>query len=174
VGLSDLLQDINVARAITTAVAPAILVSAAGLLLLGLQTKFHNITDRIRHLDREIIELESLSEISVLQKKRVDTAEAQVDLLLKRCRLARDAIFLLYVSIFLLIWSALSTAVGIMLGRAPGWITFSLFVAGVFSFFLASGQGLREVVISFRVIEEEVAAAREVSPLRETPKGGQS
>jgi hypothetical protein len=172
VSLSDLLQDINVARAITTAVAPAILVSAAGLLLLGLQTKFHNITDRIRQLDREIIDLETVPEVNDIQQKRLDTAEAQVDLLLKRCRLARDAIFLLYVSIFLLIWSTLSTAVGIMIGRTPRWITFSLFVAGVFSLFLASGQALREVLISFRVIEEEVAAAREISPLRETPKGG--
>jgi len=170
----DLLRDVNATRTITTAVAPAILVSAAGLMLLGLQNKFHNVTDRIRQLDRDIIQHESRGELDVVGRKRVANAEAQVDILLVRARLTRDAIFLLYVAVLFLIGSTLTAAFGVLLRRDLDAPTFAFFVLAVVAFFISIVQSIREVRRSFRVIEDEVEGARDASPLRELrpPKPG--
>jgi len=167
--LETVLSQVNATRTITTALAPAILVSAGGLMLLGLQNKFHNITDRIRQLDREIIMMEGIPELNGTRQKRVESAEAQVDILIVRCRLVRDAIFLIYVAVMLLIASTLVAALGVIIGRDLEAITFVLFVAAVGAFLLSTLQSIREVVRSFTVITEEVDGAREISPLRQTP-----
>jgi hypothetical protein len=168
--IQNILAQVNAARTITTAVAPAILVSAGGLMLLGLQNKFHNITDRIRQLDREIIELEQLPELNGVRRKRLANAERQVDILLIRGKLVRDAIFFLYVGVMLLIGSTLAAAFGVVIEQNLDALVFVLFVAAVITFLCATVQSTREVLRSFRVIEEEVEGARDASPLRE-PKG---
>ncbi|MCP4230336.1 MAG: DUF2721 domain-containing protein [bacterium] len=165
--LNQLFGDFDMAGAIATSVAPAIIVSACVLFISALQVKFHNLVDRIRHLDREIVELERRDKISDHRRKWIMTAEAQVDLILKRCRLVRDGIFILYVSIFLLIMSIMTAALGILIGINLGWVTFIMFLAAVLAIALANIQAIREVYLSFRVIDEEVANARDISPLRE-------
>jgi hypothetical protein len=167
--LNHLLGDFDMAGAIATSVAPAIIVSACVLFISGLQVKFHNLTDRIRNLDREIIELERRDKISDHRRRWIVTAEAQVDMLLKRGKLVRDGIFVLYVSIFLLILSIMTAALGILIGVNLGWVTFIIFLAAVLAIAIANIQAIREVYLSFRVINEEVANARELSPLRESP-----
>jgi hypothetical protein len=168
--LDGFLKGFDVAQAVANSLAPAILVSAAGLFLLGLQNKFHNVADRIRQLDKEILDLEQLPGLSDIQSIRLSAVETQVDLLITRCRLVRDAIFFLFVAVFIMIASSLVTAFGMMLHQELGWIAFALFVAGVISMSLAMVQSIREVLISFKVIEEEVDAARYISPLRKSKK----
>jgi hypothetical protein len=167
--LETVLNQVNATRTITTALAPAILVSAAGLMLLGLQNKFHNIADRIRQLDHEITQMEGIPELNGTRKKRVASAEVQVDILIVRCRLVRDAIFLIYVAVMLLIASTLIAALGVIIGRDLEALTFVSFVAAVVCLLLSTVQSIREVSRSFTVITEEVEGAREISPLREKP-----
>lgn len=167
--LNHLLGDFDMAGAIATSVAPAIIVSACVLFISGLQIKFHNLVNRIRNLDREIVELERRDKISDHRRRWIMTAEDQVDMLLKRGKLVRDGIFILYVSIFLLILSMMTAALGILIDINLGWVTFIIFLAAVLAIAIANIQAIREVYLSFRVIDEEVANARELSPLRESP-----
>lgn len=167
--LHQLLGNFNMAEAIATSVAPAILVSGCAIFISALQIKFHNLVDRIRNLDREIVELEKREELSERRVQWLKTAEAQVDILLRRGRLARNSIFVLYLSVFLLITSILIAALGFLSGLNLGWVTFVFFLISVFAIAIAVVYATREVYLSFRVIKEEVANARELSPLRESP-----
>ncbi len=169
INIDGLLSGFNMAEAIATSVAPAILVSGCAIFISALQIKFHNLVDRIRTLDREIVELEKREELSERRRKWLKTAEAQVDILLRRGRLARNAIFILYLSVFFLVVSILIAALGILAGLDLGWATFILFLFSVFAIAVAVINATREVHLSFRVIKEEVANARDLSPLRESP-----
>lgn len=168
--LENIVPHVNAAQTITTAVAPAILVSAAGLMLLGLQNKFSNITDRIRNLDRMIVDLEEAGALTDIQVLRIANAEAQVDVLLLRAKLVRDAVFLLYVAVVCLISATLVAALDELLKTNLGALTFGLFVVAVVAMFTSAIQSIREVLRSFKVVKSEVAMARDISPLRENPK----
>jgi len=139
-------------------------------MLLGLQNKFSNITSRIRSLDRMIVELEETGTLTDIQVLRVANAEAQVDVLLLRAKLVRDAVFLLYVAVVCLITSTLVAALDELTRASLGAVTFALFVAAVVAMFASAVQSIREVLRSFKVIQAEVAMARDISPLRENPK----
>jgi len=124
--LEEVLTGIDVTRTIAQAVAPAILVSAGGLMLLGLQNKFHNIVDRIRQLDREIMDYERQGPPDEIRRQRLRAAEAQVDILLLRCGLTRDAIFLLYIAVLFLVGATLTAALGGARTPRPGLDHFPL------------------------------------------------
>ena len=80
------------AQSLTAAVAPIVLVSAAGLLFNGIQTKNLHISDRIRTLQAEVRNPSTTEE-------RRQVLGVQLTYFARRIRLSQRALELLYIAI---------------------------------------------------------------------------
>lgn len=75
--------------------APGIMISACGLLLLGMNNKYSIVVGRIRTLNEEKRKLADLSDqkdFSYRQNVRMESIHRQLNLLLNRVRLVRNAV----------------------------------------------------------------------------------
>lgn len=93
------------ARAIQTILAPAVMISACGLLLLGMQNRYGRINDRMRALARERLDLlpkrgESVADV------RLAAIERQMPDLLLRVRLQRNAVYSLFGAVIVFVVDA--------------------------------------------------------------------
>lgn len=87
---------------ITQTLAPALAISATGMLTLGMQNRLSVLASRVRELNREII--------AEVIPDRTENLRQQVALFIQRGTLIRNALFLLYASIGLLIVTAFALA----------------------------------------------------------------
>ena len=111
-------------RLITSAVAPIVMVSAAGLLFLGIQTKNLHLADRIRTL---VLEYRTLETTSGEPARREQIAE-QLRLFYQRIRLSQHALELLYLAILCFVVTSLFLALA---ARLAEW-TLTMVIAGIF------------------------------------------
>ena len=134
---------------LTSAVAPVVMVSAAGILLTGVQGLNLHLADRIRGMTAEL--------------RLVDTADArraqireQIPLLYQRIRLTQWALTMLYAAIFCFMMTSLFLVSSLWIGlRVLPQVTTLMFAAGVAVFVVALVFELLEVVHALRTIQIE-------------------
>jgi len=150
-------QNIEITKFISDMLAPAVMLSACGLFLLGLQNKYSNIINRIRELDEEKRELRLVDELNKFQQRRLKSVEKQVVGLLRRARLDKNSILSLYAAMIFFMLSSLSIAL-----KDLGWVlkdeilSLILFLVGTAFVFIGTVFAYLEVRISYRVVELEV------------------
>jgi|SRR5882724_3621702 len=96
-------MELQSLQMITSAIAPVVMVSAAGLLFMGVQAKHLHSTDRLRTL---MTEYRTLGTDPAHQERR-EQIVAQVVLFTKRLRLSLRALELLYVAVFCFVMTSL-------------------------------------------------------------------
>jgi hypothetical protein len=151
------LESINQAiQFISGMLAPAIMISSCGLILLGLQTKYSNIIDRIRELNEEERHLELAPERDEFQERRMRSLKAQIEKLLFRARLDRNGIFSLYLAILSFVLTSLTIAPAYF--GYFGLISFSLllFLVGMGLVLIGILYVALEVLNSYKVVKYEV------------------
>jgi hypothetical protein len=138
--------------------APAIMISSCGLILLGLQNKYSNIIDRIRSLNEEKRRLEMMDSLDRFQERRMRSLTAQIDRLLVRAKLDRNGILSLYLAILSFILTSLAIAPAYF--GYFGLVTLSIifFVTGIGLVFAGIIYAALEVSNSYRVVKYEVEA----------------
>lgn len=93
-------MDISkIVQEIQYVLAPAIMISSAGMLLLGFQTKFSNLASRFRGLNHERQQLARLNSRSREEELRFESLKHQSESIFRRASLVKNAIFLTYGSI---------------------------------------------------------------------------
>jgi len=148
---------------ITSAVAPIVIVSAAGLLFMGVQTKNLHLSDRIRTL---------MAEYRALTPKPADEARRQqilqqVVLFNRRIRLSQRSLELLYIAIVCFVLTSLFLAAAPWVGRFFMPVgTAGVFVAGVVFLLLALLMEYREMHVGLKTIATELEPA-----LKDSRKG---
>lgn len=146
-------QDLQV---ITSAVAPIVMVSAAGLLFMGVQAKNLHLADRVRAL---MAEYRTLTARPSDETRRAQILE-QIVLFIQRIHLSQRALELLYIAIVCFVLTSL------LLAAAP-WVggpvmpasTAGVFVAGVVFLLLALLLEYREMHVGLKTIAIEVEGA---------------
>ncbi len=91
--ISKVIQDIQYI------LAPAFMISSAGMLLLGFQTKFSNLSNRFRVLNHERQLFARQPQRSPEEERRYSNLRKQCDLLFRRATLVKNSILLTYSSI---------------------------------------------------------------------------
>jgi hypothetical protein len=153
------MNNINQAiQFISGLLAPAIMISSCGLILLGLQNKYSNIIDRIRSLNEEKRRLGMMDSLDRFQERRMRSLTAQIDRLLVRAKLDRNGILSLYLAILSFILTSLAIAPAYF--GYFGLVTFSiiLFVTGIGLVFTGIVYAALEVSNSYKVVKHEVEA----------------
>ena len=138
------------AQSLTAAVAPIVLVSAAGLLFNGIQTKNLHISDRIRTLQAEVRNPSTTEE-------RRQVLGVQLTYFARRIRLSQRALELLYIAILCFVLTSLMLAVTTFI---PPWmvsvIVTTLFALGVGLLIVALVLEFVEMRLGLRTIQIEV------------------
>lgn len=143
----------SVSQLIVQMVSPAVMVSACGLMLLGLGNKYARVVDRIRAFAAEARSLRKLgAEAGPVDVQRLRVLEVQTPDLIRRGRLLRNAVLMFYAAIFLFVMCAFV----LPLTQSP--IPLALFCAGMASVLLGTWLAWRETLLSFRLINLEIAS----------------
>lgn len=136
--------------------APAIMISSCGLILLGLQNKYSNIIDRIRELNEERRRMELMESLDPSQERRMRSLTAQIEKLLVRARLDRNGILSLYLAILSFILTSLLIAPAYFGSFALITLSIMTFVAGIGLVLIGVIYVALEVINSYKVVKYEV------------------
>ncbi len=154
--MSFALTAVSSAQAIQTILAPAVMISACGLMLLGLQNKYGRINDRMRLLARERMDLIPRRG-EALADARMAVIDRQLPELKLRLQKQHDAVLYLFwaVAVFVLdsFLIALSLFVG---GNLSHFLAISIFLAGMALVLIASLYAASEITISTRAVNYEI------------------
>jgi hypothetical protein len=144
---------------IATAVAPIVMVSATGLLFIGVQTKNLHLADRVRDLMREY-----RAAVSSKDTERCEAIKAQIVLFDRRIRLSQRALESLYGAIVSFVTTTLLLAVAPWTGQTivSTSVTGGIFILGIASLllalvleFLEMRAGLSTIAIETRAVAED-------------------
>ena len=149
--------------AIQAILAPALGISAVGLLLLGLYNRYSNIINRIRSLNEEQRRYAKLiaedTELSYTDNTRYMSIRSQGKELLARSRYVRNAILSLQLAIGLFVLASVGIAINIFVAsEIMKSLPLLVFVAGMLSLFLGVVWAALEVYRSYKIVLLETKA----------------
>lgn len=143
-------------RAIQTILAPAVMISACGLLLLGMQNRYGRINDRMRALARERLELlpkrgDPIADV------RLAAIERQMPDLLMRVRIQHDAVYYLFAAVIAFVVDAFVIAASLFVAAGPFNVAaLAVFLVGMGLVLWAMVLSAQEIAISTRAVTLEV------------------
>jgi hypothetical protein len=151
-------------QAIQTLLAPALGISAVGLLLLSLNNRYSIIINRIRLLNEErrkfVRMLQKEGSLEYSDNNRFMNITKQTEELLVRSRLVRNAILSLQAAMAMFVLT--SVAIAVMLITPVGWsgtMTVGIFVLGMLCVLVGILFAVSEVRRSYKIVLLEVRAA---------------
>jgi len=150
-------------EAIQAILAPALGISAVGLLLLGLYNRYSNIINRIRSLNEEQRRYAKLiaddTELSYTDNTRYMSIRSQGKELLVRSRFVRNAILSLQLAIGLFVLTSVTIAINIFLASDfVRNLPLFLFVMGMLCLFFGVVWAALEVRRSYKIVLLETKA----------------
>ncbi len=155
-------ETISVVQVIQLMLAPGLMISACGLLLLGINNKYSIVVNRIRLLNQERRELKKeleTSETLLEDNVRLESTAKQIRLLLQRVKLVRNAVLSYSTAIGLFVVTSL------LIGYEHFYNTGGLhiweigsFLAGMVSVFFGVVFTGIETIKGFKIVFFEVSA----------------
>lgn len=147
-------------EALQPLLAPVVLISACGLMIMCLNARTMASMSRIRRLHHERLEIAERAEAAggatATQRLRYAGVGDQSDNLLRRLRLMRGSLMCMVGCVVLMLISSLSIGIaGLAAGSAFDEIAVIAFVAGIVSMLIGSATFLVELRISLREITHE-------------------
>jgi hypothetical protein len=152
--------DINSVNLIQSMLAPGLMISACGLLLLGIHNKYGLVVNRIRTLEEEkrrLISTHRKDGLDADQKVRLNSIHMQVEKFEYRVKLVRNTVFFYTLAVAMFVLSSL--AIGFdLLANIHGFQTFALilFLLGMTSVLVAIIHAAREVWKGYAIVKIEV------------------
>jgi hypothetical protein len=131
--------------------APGIMISACGLLLLGMGNKYALVVNRIRTLNTEF---RQLKEDNIIRRESILT---QLPLLIRRMKIVQNAVFLYTISIALFIFSIFIIGIFFLFGKTSFLSSFAfiLFIAALLSLLIGVIYAAREVRLGYEILNIE-------------------
>ena len=153
----------GIAPLIANALAPAVMVSYCGLLILGLQNRYSNVVSRIRNHNRERLELAALVEMPTYEAERFTIITLQLQRLLIRCRLIRNAILSIFLAVLFFLGAAILSLIGTTRDIDLSWWTLASFGFGLSMTVISMIFATVDILRSYRIIAIEVQAKSKTS-----------
>jgi hypothetical protein len=143
--------------------APAVMINACGLLLLGINNKYSSMINRIRLLNEEkrryMINIEHNKELDYLETARLQSVRKQISVLQYRLRLIRNSIFSITIGLFLFILTSLLIGIEAFVGAAlTKYIFISTFALGMILIGIGLVFLLSDTLKGFNIVQVEIKA----------------
>ncbi|MCX7984095.1 MAG: DUF2721 domain-containing protein [Bacteroidetes bacterium] len=153
-------ETLSVIQAIQLILAPAVMINACGLLLLGISNKYSSLFNRIRLLTDEkrvLLKEQAARTLLPLEQRRIANIDQQLQGLLERAHLVRNSVSCYFISVGIFVLT--SILIGIEYFCRIPWlqpIIISIFLTGMIVVFLGVLFGVRDTLIGLRVVKLEV------------------
>ena len=155
-----MLENSAVVSLIQAMLAPGIMISACGLLLLGMNNKYSLVVNRIRLLDEEKRKLNVSRLEGVLkdhQHSRTQSINIQLEKLAFRVRLVRDAVLSYTIAVGFFIASCLSIGLQyIFRENTLFYVALALFLLGMLSVFIGVIVAAMETYRGYEIVKIEL------------------
>lgn len=142
---------------ISSALAPAVVLSGCAVLISNSQTKYSDLITRLRTLNEERRSLRNTRLLSLEQTRRRESLDRQLALIFRRARHMRDATVMLYLAVFLIIVTCFFIA---LQNELPWpWLRLAAkgtFLASIAMIFAGIIEEFLELRLSFRVVRYEM------------------
>lgn len=156
--------------------APVVMISACGLLILSTSARQTFLLTRVRTLHRERVEafLEDPQTLSprrlAVRRLRLQDIDRQTEQLLGRLRLTRDAMLLLFACIAAMVLSSLAHGLALFASAAE-YTAIALFIIGMLCTLAAMLASAVEIARSLEAIRFENARIQDLESLAEEIAG---
>lgn len=140
--------------------APGLMISACGLLILGMNNKYSMVVGRIRLLNEERRRLEASQALDDMQRARLESIAFQLEELLHRLRMVRNAAISYLSAAALFILSSLFIGLRMLAGW-PEAAALILFIAGVLAVLAGVFCAVREAWLGYRIVLAETQGGRQ-------------
>ncbi len=138
--------------------APGLMISACGLLLLGMNNKYSLVVNRIRLLTEEKRSIFHQDSIDEKDSNRLSNIELQISHLIERISLVRNAVFSYSLAVAFFIVS--SVLIGISMNSNTvtfDWLIVAFFYAGMLTVFIGIVFAAIEVWKGYRIVKIEIS-----------------
>jgi hypothetical protein len=143
-------------------IAPAVLISAAALLLLSTASRLGRVNDRLVHLMTETERYLSDGNSSPAPEQKQQLNLEQLANLQQRLLLLRSAVIALYVTIALLIVTSIVAGINVLFPQLSSMIPISVGMLSALAFLYSIVLLVLESSIAARVTLREIAYVREI------------
>lgn len=148
------LTTINIIQAM---LAPGLMISACGLLILSMNNKYSMVVGRIRLLNEERRRI-GRAAADDLQRRRLENVGLQLAELLHRLQMVRNAVVGYCTAVGLFIASSLFIGLRILAGAEwPASLALVLFIVGMLTVLVGIGYAAAEALTGYRIVKLEVA-----------------
>jgi len=143
--------------------APAVMINACGLLLLGINNKYSAMMSRIRVLNEEkrryMGKIKDSKEIDYFETTRFQSIAKQIKVLQNRLKLIRNSILSLTIGLFLFILTSVLIGVEAFIGlNATKYIFIATFALGMFSVAVGLIYILTDTMRAYNIINLDIKA----------------
>jgi hypothetical protein len=149
--MQDTLYSLSVLSAMIT---PAVLISACGTLILSTSTRLARIVDRVRVLTSTIEELYKNDAVDFPEDRRAEI-DRQIAIHAQRSKLVQRSLTSFYVSLSLLVATAVAIGFGAVFNRA-GWLPNVLAISGTVFLFYGCVMLIAETRLALRSVNSEM------------------
>lgn len=156
------IMEFHAVEFIQAMLAPGIMISACGLLILGMNNKYSLIVNRIRLLDEETRRLlTGGTDLTPLQKERISNISRQLGLFRGRVGFVRNAVVLYSVAVGFFILTSVLIGVEMLTVLNLQIMTVVIFLAGMLSVFIGIVFAVKEVLRGYRIVSLELSMSAE-------------
>ena len=138
---------------------PVLMISGIGLFILVIQTRYGRVVDSIRAINNERLELIKKTVIKKVSKVelqwnnyRLEDLQKQVTILIRRGKLLKDSLQLMFISIFTFILSSLALFIDSITKISLSLIVLIIFSLGMAVIFISCINIIIEVTSSFKAV----------------------
>ncbi len=155
-------DSLTVIQAIQLMLAPAVMISACGLLMLGISNKFSSVVNRVRLLNeekRKLFARASDPNFGAQETQRLESIARQLDRLLRRAWLVRNSLLCYTIGVALFVLTSLFIGLDyFVLVRQMRAIIIGSFMAGLVIFFLGVLFAAFDTLMGYDIVKFDVAA----------------
>jgi len=150
-------MELTIIQIIQSMLAPGIMISACGLLLLGMNNKYSLVVNRIRLLNEE----KRKTPIDIGKQERLDAINMQLPLLIGRLTLIRNAVFFysIAVAIFVMVILVIGFKFLVNFQFIPSVIII-LFIIGILCVLAGIINAAAEVWKGYKIVKIEIESVK--------------
>jgi hypothetical protein len=142
---------------IQTMLAPGLMISACGLLLLGMNNKYSIVVNRIRLLNEERRKLHYEELEKSDKKKKHKSIDTQIDLLSFRVALVRNAVFSYSLAVAFFVIASILIGIHQLSGESRlSWAVISIFLIGMIFVFAGVVFAAIETWKGYKIVQIEI------------------
>ncbi len=144
------MPTVSVVQILTASIAPVIVISGVGLLLLGIANRYGRVIDRTRLLVRDLAESEQ-------ESARRRHLNDQLRFTNMRARMLRSSMLYASTSVFLVSLTVLSLFAEQLLDLHRDFIALELFALSLISLVVSMYYSIRDITVSLAALDLEVS-----------------